>query len=463
MIAREWLPGPRLSQGADGSRPTLAGLDAGFAREDRANFTYMLKGRVLVLALLAVWVVLTLPFERSAAYLSVLFIFLLTGVIPYLLVVRRYAGTFLIAAFLLRDATMLSFLLSVPNPYGLEGWSPQLNLRAPGFLYLGLFVVYMALSYRPVLVVWAGIAAIASWSAGYLWVVSLPDTRFFASRDVLNAGLTLEAVLERVLDPNAVGLARIVNQVVFLMAVTLILTLAVSRSRQLVRRQVEAEGQRSALSRYFSPNIVQELTTTGQAFGEPKVQPVAILFADMVGFTAIAERLGPVELVGLLREFHGRLARVALREGGTVDKYIGDAIMIHFGTPEPRHDDAARALRCAAGMIAAIKEWNHARVAEGLDPIHLGIGVHYGNVVVGNIGDAQRLEYTVLGDAVNVASRLEQLTRKLGVVLVTSEAVIDSLRQTAAEPEVLLPGLAPQGAESVKGRADPVRIWALQG
>ncbi|MEM6847777.1 MAG: adenylate/guanylate cyclase domain-containing protein [Pseudomonadota bacterium] len=441
----------------------MTALDAGFAREDRANFTYMLKGRVLVLTLLAAWVVLTLPFERSAAYLSVLLIFLLTGVIPYLLVARGYAGTLLIATFLLLDAIMLSYLLIVPNPYGLEGWSPQLNLRAPGFLYLGLFVVYMALSYRPALVVWAGVAAIASWTAGYVWVVSLPDTRFFASRDVLNAGLALQAVLERVLDPNAVGLARIVNQVVFLMAVTLILTLAVSRSRKLVRRQVEAEGQRSALSRYFSPNIVQELTTTGHAFGEPKLQPVAVLFADMVGFTAIAERLGPVELVGLLREFHGRLARVALREGGTVDKYIGDAIMIHFGTPEPRHDDAVRALRCAAGMITAIKTWNNSRAAEGLEPIHLGIGVHCGDVVVGNIGDAQRLEYTVLGDAVNVASRLEQLTRTLGVILVTSDAVIDAVRQTGTEPEMLLPGLVPQGTEAVKGRADPVRIWALQG
>ncbi|MEM8976468.1 MAG: adenylate/guanylate cyclase domain-containing protein [Pseudomonadota bacterium] len=437
--------------------------DHDFAREERASYTYMFQGRVLVLGLLAVWVVFTLPFERSIAYLAVLLVFFLLGAIPYALSVRGYGGTAIIAFFLFLDASVLSYLLIVPNPYGLEGWSPQMNLRAPGFLYLGLFLVYMALSYKPALVVWAGVAAAVSWTVGYAWVINLPETNFFSSRDVLGAGLSLDDALDRVLDPNAVGFARLVNQVVFLITVTLILTLTVWRSRQLVLRQVASEHQRSALSRYFSPNLVRELTKTGHSLAETKVQPVAVLFADMVGFTAISERLSPVELVNLLRAFHGKLARIALDHGGTIDKYIGDAIMVHFGTPDPSHDDAERALRCADAMLAEIDAWNASRKAAGDDPIRVGIGLHYGEVIVGNIGDERRLEYTVLGDTVNVASRLEEFTRKLGTPLVTSQALIEAVRCTGSDPLEIISDLRAGANELIRGRQEPVTLWHLDG
>lgn len=258
--------------------------DADVAREDGASLTYMFRSRVLVLALLALWVTVTLPLERSSVYLAVLFLFFLFGAIPYVLSLRGYGSTQVFAVFLFLDAAVLSYLLIFPNPYGLDGWSPQMNLRAPGFLYLGLFLVYMSLSYKPKLVVWAGIAAAVSWSAGYLWVIGLPQTQVFTSQDVLGAGLSLEAVFDRVLDPNAVGMARLVNQIVFLVAVTLILTLTVWRSRKLVYRQLALERQRSSLSRYFSPNLVQELTSSGRSLGEAKTQPVAVLFCRHGGF-----------------------------------------------------------------------------------------------------------------------------------------------------------------------------------
>ncbi|MEM9625126.1 MAG: adenylate/guanylate cyclase domain-containing protein [Pseudomonadota bacterium] len=433
--------------------------EAEFAREERVGLTYMFWGRVAVLALLALWAAATVPIDRSLSYLSVILIFLILGAVPYWLVKHGYGGTLILALFLMLDAAVLSYLLIVPNPYELEGWSPQMNLRAPGFLYLGVFLVYMALSYKPALVIWAGIAAICSWSIGYLWVLNLPDTLTFSSRDVLDSGLSLEEALHRVLDPKAVGLPRWISQVVFLMAVTLILTLTVWRSRQLVRRQVAAEAQRSSLSRYFSPNIVRELTTNGQSLDQPKLQRVAVLFADMVGFTAISERLEPYELLELLRAFHGRLAKTAITHGGTVDKYIGDAIMVHFGTPETSRDDPVRALRCAADMIAEIEAWNTRRVTAGLGPIGIGIGLHYGDVIVGNIGDNRRLEYTVLGDPVNVASRLEALTRKLRATLVTSASVIDAVRENDVDPLSILPNLRPGDAETVRGRTAPIEIW----
>ncbi len=269
----------------------------------------------------------------------------------------------------------------------------------------------------------------------------------------------MESVISTFLDPNAVALTRLSNQIVFLVLVTVILTLTVWRSRRLVRRQVAAEAQRTALSRYFSPNIVRELSTSNQALDQPAVQRVAVLFADMVGFTAISERLAPKALVHLLRDFHGRLAETAFGHDGTVDKYLGDAIMVHFGTPHPQEDDPVRALACAADMVAEIERWNSERARAGEAPIGIGIGVHFGEVIVGNIGDARRLEYTVLGDTVNVASRLEHLTREIGASLVVSNDLIRAVRAIGADPLDLVPDLRRKQDHNVRGRREPVAIW----
>lgn len=437
------------------------GVGEGIAHEELAGLAYMFWARLLALGMLAVWVAVTLPFERSGIYLAAIAAFALLGAPPYLLARRGLGGTLVTAAFLLLDAGILTYILIVPPPFFVEGWTPQLNLRLPNFLYLGVFLVGMALSYSPALVIWTGIVAVAAWSAGYLWVANLPDSITYSSRDVLDRGLSVESIIGNFLDPRTVGLTVWYNQIVFLVLVTVILALTVWRSRRLVRRQAAAEAERAALSRYFSPNIVRELSTSGRALDRTTVQPAAVLFADMVGFTAISERLAPDALVGLLREFHGRLARVVFAHDGTVDKYIGDAIMVHFGTPRTQRDDPARALACAAAMIAEIQRWNAERAAAGEAPIGLGIGAHYGEVLVGNIGDAQRLEYTVLGDTVNVASRLERLTRETGAPLVVSDDLVAAVRGCGVEPSVLVEGLRRDQARTVRGRREPVAIWCL--
>jgi adenylate cyclase len=437
------------------------GVAAGIAREERVGLAYMFYGRLAALGLLAVWVAATLPFERSGAYLGAIVLFALLGAPPYLLARRGWGGWKVPAIFLLIDAALLTYILIIPPPFFAEGWTVQLNLRLPNFLYLGVFLVGMALSYSPALVIWTGVAAIAAWTAGFLWVAFLPDSHAYSSRDVLDseAGSTLGATLGRFADPKSVSLTTLYNQVAFLVLVTTILAIAMWRARLLVRRQAAAEAGRASLSRYFSPNLVNELATRSGELDRPQVQRAAVLFADMVGFTAISEKLDPNALVSLLRDFHGRLARLAFAHGGTVDKYIGDAIMVHFGTPRARPDDPARALACAAAMIEEMQRWNAERGARGEPAVSLGVGVHYGEVLVGNIGDARRLEYTVLGDTVNVASRLERLTREAGTPLIVSEALVIAVRGCGGE--ALLERLRPDQAHTVRGRREPVAIWCL--
>jgi adenylate cyclase len=448
------MAGIAIGNGRDGN-----GVAAGIAREERVGLAYMFYGRLVALGLLAVWVAATLPFERSGVYLGAIVLFAVLGAPPYFLARAGYGGWKVTAIFLLIDAALLSYILIIPPPFVTEGWTTQMNLRLPNFLYLGVFLVGMALSYSPALVIWTGGAAIAAWTAGFLWVANLPESVARSSRDVLDRGLGLDEILRNFANPNYVALTTLYNQVVFLVLVTLILAIAVWRARLLVRRQAAAEAGRASLSRYFSPNLVNELATRSGELDRTQVQPAAVLFADMVGFTAISERLPPDAQVGLLREFLGRLARIAFQHGGTVDKYIGDAIMVHFGTPRPKPDDPARALACAAAMIAEIARWNAERGARGEAAVSVGIGLHYGDVLVGNIGDTRRLEYTVLGDTVNVASRLERLTREAGSPLVVSEALVLAVRGCGGE--ATLERLRPDQARTVRGRKEPVAIWCL--
>ncbi|WP_421984244.1 adenylate/guanylate cyclase domain-containing protein [Roseibium sp.] len=275
---------------------TSRSVSEAIAREEAPGLAYVFWGRSAVLLILAAWVSLTLPFERAQLYLAAITAFAVLGTVPYALRHRYAAHTWLLPGFVLLDAAALSFVLIVPTPFDFEGWTQQMNLRTPAFLYLGVFVVSMALSYKPALVIWTGLAAAATWTLGYLWVATRPDAIPFTSGDVLDEGMGAAAALAKVLDPNAVGLARLSNQVVFLVLISVILTIVVVRSRALVRRQVAAEAQRAMLSRYFSPNIVREFAEGRWQPDEPGNRPVAVLFADMVDFTSISERLPPQDL-----------------------------------------------------------------------------------------------------------------------------------------------------------------------
>lgn len=444
------------------SEPPRA-LREAMAREELSGLATMFRARFIALGSLCVWLAATIPLERSSQYIAALGAFALLGAPPYILALRDVRQTWITAVFLLIDAALLTYLLIVPAPFNFDEWTAQLNLRLPNFLYLGVFLVGVSLCYSPALVLWTGCAVTLAWAAGYLWVAASPESVVHTSQGLLSADLTPQQIISGFLDPRSVSLTRLTNQVAFLVLVTGILTLGVWRSRALVRRQVAAEAERGALSRYFSPNIVADLASADDAFGPPSRQPAAILFADMAGFTSLSERLPPDALFALLREFHARLARIVFAHDGTIDKYVGDAVMAHFGTPQPREDDPVRALRCAGAMIAGIESWNAELIEAGLEPVRLGIGLHFGEVLVGNIGDERRLEYTALGDTVNVAQRLERLTRRLGVTLVVGRSLIDEVRRLGSDPGRVLPGITPGEPQLIRGRSEPVEVWTAAG
>jgi adenylate cyclase len=160
--------------------------------------------------------------------------------------------------------------------------------------------------------------------------------------------------------------------------------------------------------------------------------PVVVLFSDIRGFTAIAESLPPMQMASQLNEYFSAMVECVFRHGGALDKFIGDAIMAYWGAPETRDDDADCAVAAAFDMQASLDALNARWRAEGRPELHAGIGIHQGDAFVGNIGSPRRLEFTLIGDTVNVASRLCSLAQA-GEVLV-SESIVETVQATRAIP-----------------------------
>ncbi len=183
-----------------------------------------------------------------------------------------------------------------------------------------------------------------------------------------------------------------------------------------------------------------------------------MLFVDIVGFTAFAATRSPEEVIGTLREFHALMEREVFRQNGTLDKYLGDGLMATFGTPFAGETDALDALRCARAMAAVVDNWNRTRAAAGQPEIRASFGLHGGQVVLGDIG-ANRLEFAVIGNTVNIASRLEALTRSLGVRIVASDDLVSRARQQGREGDTIFDDLSPHDGQTIRGVDATMRIW----
>jgi adenylate cyclase len=212
---------------------------------------------------------------------------------------------------------------------------------------------------------------------------------------------------------------------------------------------------KSTMGKYMTASVMEKLISGQVALGGESIK-VTILFSDIRSFTTISEKMDAQALVGLLNEYFTEMVTVVMEEGGVVDKYIGDAIMAVFGapTPEPLRD-ATGAVRAAVRMRHGLAKLNLRLAERGLAPLRTGIGIHTGEVVAGNIGSEARMEYTVIGDAVNLASRLESNTKDLGVNILISEDTYQLVKDKVVARQVK--------EITVKGRAQPVMTYEVTG
>ncbi|RME25491.1 MAG: adenylate/guanylate cyclase domain-containing protein [Deltaproteobacteria bacterium] len=230
---------------------------------------------------------------------------------------------------------------------------------------------------------------------------------------------------------------------------------AVGAAQHAARTQQELRREWAHMRRYLAPQVVERIAAGRQRLELGGEQVVGtVLMADTRGFTRLSTKLVPTELVALLNEHLGTLAREVLDHGGMLDKFIGDAALAVFGVPDGA-DDAVRAVRCAQAMLVAAERANARRVAAGGIPLHIGVGLARGPLVHGNIGAPERMEYTVIGDTVNVASRVEGLTKELGEPLLVTESVVEACAG-AVEFEWV-------ATRVLRGRSEPTRLYRPVG
>lgn len=228
-----------------------------------------------------------------------------------------------------------------------------------------------------------------------------------------------------------------------------------SAFNQMVAGLQEREKIRSVLQKAVSKEIADELLKRGEITLGGEERPVTVLFSDIREFTSLSERLGPQELVSQLNAYFSKMSAVIETHRGVIDKYVGDAIMALFGAPLKTDSDAANAVRASLAMTEALQVLNAERAKAGLSAWQSGVGLNTGPAVAGTMGSQDRWSYTVIGDAVNLASRLEGLTKHYGVRIIASRATKD-----AAGPGFVYRSL---DLVRVKGKADAVEIFEVLG
>ena len=219
--------------------------------------------------------------------------------------------------------------------------------------------------------------------------------------------------------------------------------------------QIQREAMvRNNFERYFAPNVAAEIAARADAVGVGgEKRPVTVMFTDIRGFTSMSEKMTPDEIASLMSEYFEEMVDIIFEFGGTLDKFIGDAIMALWGAPIAHPDDADRAVQAAVAMQKAVGELNEHWKKEGRPTIQIGIGINHGDVFAGNIGSHRRLEYTVLGDAVNTASRLCSKAAP-GEILISPTL----FKELADKPQV--DELEPM---PMKGKAKPVPVLRVKG
>lgn len=210
---------------------------------------------------------------------------------------------------------------------------------------------------------------------------------------------------------------------------------------------------KSTMARYMDPGLAEKLLDAGSEILGGQASEATVLFSDIRGFTTLTEELGAQGTVSLLNDYFGLMVDCIGQEGGMLDKFIGDAIMAIFGTPFAHEDDADRAMRTAISMLRKLDEFNSERIGFGLKPIDIGIGLNTDTVVSGNIGSPKRMDYTVIGDGVNLAARLESACKQYGAKLLISEMTLKQVKSTYRTREI--------DRVVVKGKTQPVAVYEV--
>lgn len=293
---------------------------------------------------------------------------------------------------------------------------PSFYLKAPTLLYIFIFIALRALRFQARFVVAAGIAAAVGWSMMILYVVSVDPSNNMITRNYIEY-----------MTSNSILLGAEFDKIISMLIVTGILALALNRAHNLLVSAVTEQTAAQDFSRFFDDTVATKIRDADHqiAPGEGSNRDASVLNVDIRAFTIMAAKMEACEVMHILAEYQKRIVPLIQKHGGTIDKFMGDGIMATFGATNPSKTYAADALRALDDIVVDLKSWTTDPDLSMLRPLRVNLAIATGPVTFGAVGDEHRLEYTVIGAAVNLSAKLEKFNKVLKTSAIADKTTYD--------------------------------------
>lgn len=436
--------------GGDATRIPQRVQDDVWRQQDRSEQIISFVQLAIVLIFGALFVISPQPsegeigFELAPWALGIYLVFTVIRLIASYRV--RLPGWFLAVSVVADMALLMVLIWSFHRTYQQP---PSFYLKAPTLLYVFIFIALRVLRFDARYVLLAGGTAIIGWAILMTYAAVLDTEGMSITRDYI-----------RYMTGNAILLGAEFDKIITIAVVTLVLAAAVRRARRTLFAAVSEGTAKRDLSRFFDADVARQITGGENQIvaGEGEYRNAAVLMLDIRGFTALSSTQSAAALMRLLSDYQARVIPVIQGHGGNIDKFLGDGVMATFGAAVPSDTYAADALRAIDDVLVAVAAWNEERSAAGLPMVAVNAAVATGELIFGAVGDEQRLEYTVIGEPVNLAAKLEKHAKAEQVrALVTDGAYQAALRQ-GYEPKASHELRRARDVEGVDGPVDLVMV-----
>lgn len=342
-------------------------------------------------------------------------------------------------------ALLLGLIWSFHRQYGQP---PAFYLKAPTLLYVFIFIALRSLRFEVGYVLLAGATAAVGWLAMLSYAV------------MHSPGVEITRSYVAYITTNAILRGAEFDKVISILLVTLILALAIARARRLMIKAIVDGAAADELSRFFDPAVARSIAETDaiMAPGQGRAVEATILHCDIRGFTRLAATLAPDALMALLADYQSRVIACIAAQGGSVDKFLGDGVLASFGAARASDRHAAEAVAAAQAIVGVCAAWAAERAAAGLEPIRIGVTVASGTVIFGAVGDASRLEITVIGEPVNLAAKLDKHCKVEGAALLLPLTTYALALNQGLAPPAEAETLPARRVDGLAGPLDLVRL-----
>ncbi len=317
---------------------------------------------------------------------------------------------------------------------------PSFYLKAPTVFYVFIFIALRALRFEPRYILMTGLASMVGWLVLMAYVVlSDPNDRMI-TRDFIEY-----------MTSNAILIGAEIDKLVAIGLVTIILSIATERARRSFIRAVDAGTAATELSRFVSPEVAARITRADKALqpGDGEQRTATVLFTDIEGFSSVSEKLAPAELANTLNDYFGHLSSIVTKHNGVITHFNGDAMLVTFNAVSSEPDHASSALKCAGEIVRSCKE---NRFGKG-EVLRTRCGINTGEVLLGVVGSKDRMDFTVHGDNVTLAARLEQLNKDYGTYILIAASTKTHCKNQSIFRKI--------GTVTVRGRAAPTDVFTL--